>query len=261
MLKGIQLDLSNVVAEYRFHGATRSGAHAFTCWIAALLGPDKFAYFDSVVLTDGLRPDGIPYGGETNTLPSVPFCGTPSFLAYQLENSCLDVSSKVSFVTDFGVDILFLRDPFNLLASKIAHARKFGGEFPSSGGMEVWMAHAREFLRPEKLTKVPLLRINFPQWLTSEPYRQRIARWLERTDVDVSLPEEVPGVRGGSSFTGVAATPSPGELLGRWYSFIDDPDFYTVIDYPELLEMAGTLWPKMTATYHQMRQKRGTSGK
>src|SRR5690606_33971140 len=70
------------------------------------------------------------------------------------------------------IDVLVLRDPFNLFASRIKGGL---GEVSHAVALRIWRQHAGEFLGRRTLSVNPLVPINFNRWACDADYRARTA--------------------------------------------------------------------------------------
>jgi hypothetical protein len=130
--------------------------------------------------------------------------------------------------SDYRADILILRDPFNLFASR----RKAGiGEVSASVALRIWKQHAREYLGERRYLRLPRILTNYNLWCARRAYRAAAAAelGLEFDDLGSS---EVPAAANGSSFDGRRFH---GRAAGmatarRWRYFADDPAFHRLFD-------------------------------
>lgn len=155
-------------------------------------------------------------------------------------------------------DVLILRDPFNLFASRIKSGLMWGhfthhGTRPISTKVliRLYKQHAREFLGEKKNLKEKVC-INYNSWASSAAYRKEIAGQLEIPFSDKGI-EEVSKVAGGSSFDGtkLSGKASSMKLHCRWKEFADDRGFWDLFD-DELLALTVAIFGEIPAVqYYQ----------
>lgn len=145
-------------------------------------------------------------------------------------------------------DVLILRDPFNLFASRIksglikGHHTHHGARPISLHTLKrIYKQHARAFLGENDFLKNKVA-INYNQWSTSSEYRSKIAARLEIPFTDQGF-EEVTGVAGGSSFDGVqlSGKASSMKLHSRWESYAEKENFWALFD-EELVELSSRIF-------------------
>lgn len=125
-------------------------------------------------------------------------------------------------------DILILRDPFNLFASRL---RANFGVVSNQIALRIWKQHAREFLGDRRYLKQPRTVINYNRWATEKAYRREIAEELELSFSDARR-HQVPAAGNGSSFDGRRYNGNAGRMrtLERWQHFADDENYESIFD-------------------------------
>lgn len=125
-------------------------------------------------------------------------------------------------------DILILRDPFNLFASRL---RAGFGEVSNQTALRIWKQHAREFLGDRRYLKQPRVLINYNRWATEKAYRREIAEQLGLAFSDAHR-HHVPAVGKGSSFDGRRYNGNASRMrtLERWQHFADDEQYGAIFD-------------------------------
>ena len=151
-------------------------------------------------------------------------------------------------------DMLILRDPFNLLASRLRWA--YGGRLHPSvdspfAARESWKAHAREYLGetaylPDRLT------VSFNAWFTDPGYRKALARLLGIRWTDRGIHEVArwgPALWG-DSFDGLKYDGRATEMkvLDRWRVYADDPLFVCLFEDEELVELSERVFGRLAGT-------------
>jgi hypothetical protein len=126
-------------------------------------------------------------------------------------------------------DVLILRDPFNLFASRM---RGEFGDVSTSTALRIWKQHAREFLDVRRYLKHPRILIDYNQWASRKSYRREISEQLGLQFTDSSF-EKVPATGNGSSFDGrhYDGRATCMRILERWKHFIDSEAFAALFDH------------------------------
>lgn len=247
--------------EIRFVGIRRSGNHAVINWLAT--------QFDHPVHFINNAPARISpfawargYGDEktadiSNTVQRFPDDRPPRFepkqvLLYSHEDCFLDdlaVASPTARRDRYvgtsrrRFDVLLLRDPYNLFASRFAFT--LGDMTPDADPLIVdkirvmWKQHAREFLGETAYLGPETIRIDFSRWRADATFRKEVAGRLGRPLNDDEL-ERVPDVARGSSFDALARDGEADlmDLDQRWRHYLGDPRFRRVTRDRELVELA-----------------------
>lgn len=134
-------------------------------------------------------------------------------------------------------NILVLRDPFNLFASRVksgliqGHQTHHGARPISTLTLRrIYKQHAREYLGKKKNLK-NLVAINFNNWNSSLEYREKIANKLNLEFSDEGY-KKVEKTAGGSSFDGTAFSGAPHKmnLQDRWKKYKDDESYWELFD-------------------------------
>ena len=234
--------------EYRIAGARRSGIHPLAMWI--------FEQFHGhLVLLNDVRPGRDPWQNPLNVV--VPDDAAPlrkdhpkDCLMLTFEDCPLEGIVRPNLERFVGPShqvhmVLILRDPFNLLASRLRWARKPGAAAELTNpvvGRRLWLEYAREFLgRTEAAPSA--VQVNYNRWVTDPGYRERIGRWLRLAQPRRAM-QRVPFFGGGSSFDGrrYDGQARRMRLFDRWREFADDPAFLRLIDHPELLHLQAEIF-------------------
>lgn len=98
------------------------------------------------------------------------------------------------------VDVLLLRDPFNLFASRIKTTNQ---QESQRTALRIWKQHAREYLGQRTLLRDDRLLVSYNRWVADAAYRRSIAEALGLDFSDAGR-QDVPRVAAGSSFDGRA---------------------------------------------------------
>jgi hypothetical protein len=223
----------------RVIGMARSGNHAIIDWILAQLSgrfcflnctePGQSPFASARELADGRRhianhPVDMEAEREGRHAPR-------DTLLYSHEDVFLGPVGR--WPVDRGVgsarrrlNILILRDPFNLFASRF----KAGfAQVSHLTALRIWKQHAREALRPRHL-KDELVVVRFNAWACDPHYRATLAQRLGlggASDID-----QVARCAGGSSFDGLRydGQASRMRVLERWRHYRGDPSYLGLFD-------------------------------
>lgn len=251
--------LSEVVnkKEIRIVGLRRSGNHAIINWIRkqqkgevlhlnnVRAGKNPYRVLYHHYRTDRLRQEALGYFTKKDCLIS-------SYEDYNLE----DITDK-NFAkkhdlylgkTEQRYDVIIIRDPFNLLASRL---QKGYTSIKSNQNtvIDLWIAYAKEYLGETQFLQNNKIGINYNQWFLDVAYRQQIASRLNLEFSDAGL-EKVKGQGGGSSFDGLEfqGKASNMDVLGRWKNFASDDLYKKMLDNQELVEYAEKIFGHIPGT-------------
>lgn len=133
------------------------------------------------------------------------------------------------------INILILRDPFNLFASRM-HS-EFGGVTPKTA-VRIWKQHAKHFAGERKLLPAPSVEISYNRWASDRQYRREIASELGLQFTDRGA-GEVSRTGGGSSFDGMKFRRQAEEMptMKRWRRFQRNREYRQLLD-EEMLALA-----------------------
>ena len=124
-------------------------------------------------------------------------------------------------------EILILRDPFNLMASR---RRLSSPRISERTAMRIWRQHAAAF---EQCVDADTGRVavNYNRWVSSRRYRMEVAAMLKLEFCDATAQSVAP-CAGGSSFDGIAfdGRANAMKVFDRWRSYADDPSFWRLFD-------------------------------
>jgi hypothetical protein len=241
-------------------GLKRSGNHAVINWIGQQISGEKVYFLNSC------RPFENPY----ETKHSQDSAETIIFKNYRLDRErqrfedkdCLLYSYEDRSLEDVysdcalnnhdawigqsvkRYDILLLRDPFNLFASRLQRDLRQGKSASTLYDRYVrlkslWIEYAREFVGASQYLRDNKTVINFNSWTRDAGYRRRLARQLGLVFTDVGF-NEVVGVGGGSSFEGrsfdgVAQTM---DVTKRWRRFASHPLYRRLLSDDVLIDLS-----------------------
>jgi hypothetical protein len=237
-------------------GLSRSGNHAIIRWILQQ-APGRTCFLNCVEGKTNpyhsARPlaSGLPF--ETN-IPHFDWereCRgawlRKDLLVYSYEDSFLGYVCHPLFAenqerwlgrTRQQIDILIVRDPFNLFASR---QRAGLSSVSPATAVRIWKQHAREALGQRQHRKRPHLWVYYNRWVTDRAYRQQIAARMGLPFSDTGI-DRVPSTGGGSSFDGLRYDGAARQMkvLERWKVYQHDPDYLRLFD-AQVLDLAQQL--------------------
>lgn len=126
------------------------------------------------------------------------------------------------------IDVLILRDPYNLFASRI---RGGIGAVSDRVAVRIWKQHAREFLGIRRYLGPRRVAVNYNRWADEKQYRRRIATDLHLEFTDAGR-QHVPATGNGSSFDGVRYDGRADAMptLDRWRHFKGNARYAALFD-------------------------------
>src|SRR5215203_435901 len=244
--------------EIRDVGMSRSGNHSIINWILSQ-APGRTCFLNCA------EPGYNPFATARPRTPELPGWRAPydgfdvkAELAGRLSRKDLLVHSyEDTFLGPFRkpenerrheewvgrssrrIDLLILRDPRNLFASRLASGY---GWLDDELVARIWAQHAREFLGLRRNLRQERLMVSFNDWVASRSYRQRLAEALG-LKFDDRAAHKVPAAAGGSSFDGTAYDGRAEQMpvLQRWHSFLGEARFQRMLT-PELLELSDRIF-------------------
>lgn len=261
-------DPNNIINknELRIAGMSRSGNHSIINWILQQL-QGRFCFLNCA------EPKTNPFGTARPLFqdktykvnyPDFDFSAErkgnfskKDYLIYSYEDCFLSMLNKSIFEQEHDLwvgpsrrrmDILILRDPFNLFAS-----RKKSGLFKREKekknkpvtpltALRIWKQHAREAIGEKSYLPHQRIYINYNSWASDYQYRKKVAKSLNLNFNDNGI-HEVSKVAGGSSFDGVryATNANNMKVLERWKHYINDPDYLKLFD-EETIDLSNQLF-------------------
>ncbi|MFP4144072.1 MAG: hypothetical protein ACLFV3_02915 [Phycisphaeraceae bacterium] len=248
--------------EMRVIGMSRSGNHAILNWIFAQAPPRTCLLNcaegkENPFLTARPMDSGRPYRanyefdlereqrGRLSAKNLLLFSHEDNFLGNAVSDAYEREHDGWVGPTRRRRDVLILRDPFNLFASRL---RAGSAEVGLTVAKRIWKQHAREFIQgPSRLRHDPVL-IRYNQWFTDRDYRRALADRLGLTFTDAGL-REVAACHGGSSFDGLAYDGDAQQMgvLSRWKHYAADAQYRMLFD-EELIEMSESIFGPIPGT-------------
>lgn len=244
--------------EIRVVGMSRSGNHAIINWILAQ-APGRTCFLNCA------EPGHNPFATARPRTPELPGWRAPydgfdfeaeragrlsrkDLLVHSYEDTFLGPFRKPEHEARHDewvgrsarrIDLLILRDPRNLFASRLASGY---GWLDDELVTRIWAQHAREFLGLRRNLRQERLMVSYNEWVASRSYRQRVAEALG-LEFDDRAAHKVPAAAGGSSFDGTAYDGRAEQMpvLQRWHSFLGEPRFQRMLT-PDLLQLSDRIF-------------------
>ncbi len=249
--------------ELRITGISRSGNHAVINWILAQIKNLRYCFLNCAEPKHNPFTSARPLGTEKGSIytnisefseadEKRGSFSQKDYLIYSYEDTFLGPLGNPLFKkhhdkwvgsSSSQKDVLVLRDPFNLFASRIK-AGFLLTDTPHRRGQVSWKVlkriykqHAREFLG-EKNSLGKKVLINYNRWVTDREYRKQISDELELEFLDDGF-YELSRVAGGSSFEGtsISAEKLHEKIENRWKNYQHSPEFWKLFD-EEIAELS-----------------------
>lgn len=255
--------------EFRFVGMSRSGNHAIINWVIQQLdGHYLFLNCAEPKHNPYLTARPLSMDGPVYRTNMIEFKEKEEqegkfiekdYLLYSYEDCFLGTLNHPGFRKKREQwvgrsleqkEILILRDPFNLFASRkksnLLRGHYSHGAKPISTAVlkRIYKQHAREYLGARKNLR-HLVPIKFNTWTRSRDYREEISRELGIPFTDKGF-LEVSKVAGGSSFDGVTHSGAADKmnLNDRWKKYAEDEEYWELFD-EELVEITQKIFGKI----------------
>ena len=232
----------HIKKEIRVVGLRRTGNHAIINWIVNQQKGKKLFINDTPTLASPYRNnyqppddgylDTLIYSHEDRRLNYV---GNPYF---EKRHDTFVGKSKKRF------DVLILRDPFNLFASRY-HSDRTRVYANSLSVPDMWIMYAREYLGITNFLKHNKVLINYNKWCTDFLYRKKLAEQLELEFTDEGF-EKVSIVGKGSSFDGIEYNnkASKMKVLERWKSFQNDENYIKYFQDKIIIDLSDKIFER-----------------
>ncbi|MEM6256649.1 MAG: hypothetical protein AAF821_27415 [Cyanobacteria bacterium P01_D01_bin.156] len=246
--------------EICFHGMARSGNHAVIDWII------------------NMSPNPVDYWNNVAKCPRKLFFRQKKILLRSHENRSLaeinDNFLEKNHDNYFGrsrkrFNILLIRDPFNLFASRLKQVRNQGfkesttgflmghpkykyGQSKPSEFVGVWKEHAREFLGITSYLNHPKVLVNYNKWVTDRNHRMKCASDLNLPYQEKTISRVVgqDGAGAGSSFDkyDFSGRASDMKVFERWKAMRNDPYYRTLFEDFEVWDLSKKIFGDIEGT-------------
>jgi len=247
--------------EIRVIGLQRSGNHPIINWIGSQY-PKKKVY-----LLNNIEPYKNPFKSLHRTIifhnlhlnkknelkkPSKKDCLIYSYEDIPLEQISSTLSEKNHDKwlgkSSKRYDVLILRDPFNLFASRLQReldnvGNKINISTDKGFLIELWKQYAKEYLGLTNYLKNKKIIINYNRWFLDKNYRKHIANALDIPFTDKGF-NEVLEVGNGSSFDGLKYHLKTHKMnvLKRWKKFHNNKKYKSLFKDLELIKLSNKIF-------------------
>lgn len=238
--------------EIRLFGLKRSGNHPIVVWVAAQYSQPVYFLNNITHFTDPFEThydwrqlDNCVYikekSLETRRLEK------KQCLFYSYEDMDISLLRNKPLLKDKETklgksgkeyDLLLIRDPFNLMASRYEKSKIDPKMEATPEILSLWKIYAREYIGQTNYLKHKIT-INFNQWFTDIEYRKSLSKQLNLKFSDKGL-NIISESGEGSSFEG-RAYDGKAQLMkmnDRWKFFEKDKKFISFFDDPELFKLS-----------------------
>jgi len=150
-------------------------------------------------------------------------------------------------ISERTLNVLILRDPHNLFASRLKMARNANSNrerWIGKKAVNLWLQHANEFMGKTSILPEGTIMINYNEWFSNEEYRRSLSEnfELEFTDKNKLV---VPRYGGGSSFDKLSKKGAATDMrvLERWKAFSDNKKYNKIFkDNPKLNKLSDEIF-------------------
>lgn len=236
----------HVDTEIRFVGLQRSGNHAIINWILSQASK-PFAFFNNAWPNHPfLDPPDQGSTGETEyRLVLISFEDRPLPLLASRWTYPHNVTTT-PWTVSRRIDLLLLRDPFNLFASRRRSNTVETGSSHYLSGLsmpQLYLSYLREAEGETNFLQHDRIVVSYNRWIDSQAYRKELAQRIGFKFTDAGI-GEVSQHGGGSSFEGTSAC-GQGHMMKtteRWRYFQNERDFRRMFRNSEMLDRAMRLF-------------------
>lgn len=149
-------------------------------------------------------------------------------------------------------DVIILRDPFNLFASRFKKKAKnfLATKAKNLSMVDMWLEYAKEFVgESQYLQRQNLVCISYNHWFLDQAYRRELAAQLDLPFSDAGL-SKVPTFGGGSSFDGtrLSGQATSMDVTNRWRHFEDDLAFRQFFQNEEIWHYSQQIFGDLPGT-------------
>lgn len=131
-------------------------------------------------------------------------------------------------------EVLILRDPFNLFASRIKQNFQ-ATKCKKTSMVALWLEYAKEFVGDTHYLQGNVICINYNRWFADTDYRRSLAARLGLVFSDAGL-SEVLSLGAGSSFDGTRLNGQARamDVTNRWRVYAEEPSFRQIFQNEEI---------------------------
>jgi len=220
--------------KFKIFGLKRSGNHAIINWIAGHFGSGEVCFLNN------LKGDYLKsFKKPSHRMDSDVYI---SDIEYLNDTRCY-IESYEDLDPEFSDDsIIIIRDPFNLLASRI----KLKSKKPNWGidTSCVFREKLRKYFRLAITNKQKIINYNF--WFSDIDYRKEVSSILGLEFSDKNL-EQITNFGRGSSFSGIEFDGKAQlmNVLSRWKCIKEHQDFIELINDDEIVSLSNKIWGRI----------------
>lgn len=246
--------------EIRVVGLKRTGNHAIINWIAKQHGDEIWHLNNIQVKCNPYRFLYLHYPKEHLKSEALGQFTEKKCLIYSYEDRHLKDVTDRNFEKKHDLylgksasryDLIIMRDPFNLFASRFQKACKSekANEFLNLDLVKLWIDYAKEYLGETNYLTNNKICVNYNQWCLDVDYRKQLITKLGCEFSDLGF-HEVRGQGGGSSFEGLTLNGQADKMkvLERWNVFAENIDYLKMLDAPEILEYSEKIFGRIPET-------------
>lgn len=164
------------------------------------------------------------------------------------------IRNRLSGGSPLKYEILILRDPFNLIASRLKrienrkklNIKGLGSQESLKGLVGLWKDYAKEYLGYTNYLKNNKVIINYNKWCVDKDYRENIAKRLGVPFSDKAI-NDVPADGGGSSFDGQSLQGKAQEMqvMERWKHYAGNKIYEDILCDKELVDLSDKIFGKI----------------
>ncbi|NET10164.1 MAG: hypothetical protein F6K16_36790 [Symploca sp. SIO2B6] len=145
------------------------------------------------------------------------------------------------------MNIVMLRDPFNLFASLLQSEMMKRTTESSQKYIQLFKDYATTFLSHESISTdstAPSILINYNSWVANAEYRTKVSQQLGLLPSAQNVFQKVSTRGGGSSFdqTTYSRNASQMKVFERWKGFKDDPFYLNLFKDDELVDLSNQIF-------------------
>lgn len=265
-----------MINEYNFRifGLRRSGNHMIVANILSCFGDNEVYYFNDVQDPINLFESNLTYnntdielfGKLSNKLvtPDKYYIDNLTHdnkkcLIQTYEDQDLNIIDEINKQnigkSTYKFNIIILRDPYNMIASRLKYEETIGPDTPVSDEIiELWESYAHEFIRGLQISQSSLVRetnkftendakqilINYNDFVTNREYKFLIMSELKLLSKSPEF-NYILGFGGGSSFNKLDPVDAS-NYLNRWKQYLNNKTFQKYLPNLQLFYLSGKIF-------------------
>ena len=255
--------------EFVIFGIKRTGNHAIVNWIAGHFKEPIYFYNNLLPFHHPFQRDYNRRGYKCLEITQPDRCQytKKNCIIYSYEDFNIELLKDREIVSDrdniIGKSrnyrqILILRDPFNLFASRYLNSKNDKKMSFKQELLDLWITYAKEYLNKTSYLKNKVC-VNFNEWFSDKPYRVRLSSrlGLKHTDEGLNYMMETGH---GSSFSELRYRQNAQKLKvnDRWERFVSDKVYKEYFKkyrrFGEMLDLSGKIFLEVT---RKVKNRRG----